>query len=919
MNDLEDKKVQKSVYTLNGKLVDRVVDELNDNQVVNRTSGKNFIEIKNNKIIRKEKFINLPSIKQHKTPKDLKLNSINPNIGVIDLETYKNIEDKPKVMAAGLFAYGDVNPITIYIDEKDMDSDNVIYKLLDKLFESKYEGYTFYCHNLGDYDSVYIIRSILRYNQANKDNKYVIDFICRKSNKVLKLTIEKKVNNKTKKVKILDSIAILNDDLKSLCEKYNIDKTKVKGNFPHAFSQTRNLFYIGNTPDFSYYEDMSFDDYKLLVKKDWSFKDELLLYLEKDLYSLYEILKKANESFWFSFGIDMTANLTISRLALEIFLKDHYRPNYKTGHVIPLINDKTIYNDIKEAYYGGITEVYKPYGENLNYYDVNSLYPYVSCNFMPGNQIIKKDFIAENTKLDDLFGFFFCDIESTNNYLGLLPVRDKGLLIFPNGKWSGWYFSEELKYAANKGYRIKVIKGYQFNKVENMFNSYIDKLIDLKINGLLTTTKETAKLLLNSFLGRFGLDINRYITDLVEKEQRQLIACSRSFSSEIDIDDEFTLLTYNPEIDPEICRQYKVDVSKVLNSNIKIKGYNSGQAFQHVSVAIAAAVTAYGRIHITKIKKGILELGGNIYYSDTDSIATNLDLPKNMLDENEIGKLKLVHYAEKAYFITNKLYCLLVNGKTYIKSKGLISRDLKWDDFVKLYHKHILDVYRTNTEKDYAEGIVYITKKKVKLDPNSYTKRVKIYDKNGLWVDTKPLIIPYEKEEDSKPNSLNSSQKNLKLNSNNTSLTDSSGQYKTVIDKFDSLNLKEFIFFTLPISLLIAISSCFYYISHYLIESEDFIENNTLDIELDNKFNNTLNNEKDDLFNQNILKTNINTKYVEDDSYNDNTSTYENEETQDYNTELSEIEITNKINFELNSRIEKVLVIDSSINIDEIK
>lgn len=268
MNDLEDKKVQKSVYTLNGKLVDRVVDELNDNQVVNTTSGKNFIEIKNNKIIRKEKFINLPSIKQHKTPKDLKLNSINPNIGVIDLETYKNIEDKPKVMAAGLFAYGDVNPITIYIDEKDMDSDNVIYKLLDKLFESKYEGYTFYCHNLGDYDSVYIIRSILRYNQANKDNKYVIDFICRKSNKVLKLTIEKKVNNKTKKVKILDSIAILNDDLKSLCEKYNIDKTKVKGNFPHAFSQTRNLFYIGNTPDFSYYEDMSFDDYKLLVKKD---------------------------------------------------------------------------------------------------------------------------------------------------------------------------------------------------------------------------------------------------------------------------------------------------------------------------------------------------------------------------------------------------------------------------------------------------------------------------------------------------------------------------------------------------------------------------------------------------------------------------------------------------------------------------
>lgn len=33
-----------------------------------------------------------------------------------------------------------------------------------------------------------------------------------------------------------------------------------------------------------------------------------------------------------------------------------------------------MFGDIKQAYYGGVTEVYRPYGTNLLHYDVNSLY-----------------------------------------------------------------------------------------------------------------------------------------------------------------------------------------------------------------------------------------------------------------------------------------------------------------------------------------------------------------------------------------------------------------------------------------------------------------------------------------------------------------------------------------------------------------
>jgi len=123
----------------------------------------------------------------------------------------------------------------------------------------------------------------------------------------------------------------------------------------------------------------------------------------------------------------MLDSYTISGLALKIYLKDYYNNN------IPNINVSSLYNDIKKAYYGGITEVYRPYGENLYYYDVNSLYPYAALNDMPGLNCTKENFI-EGGNIDHLFGFFNCAIKAPlNGYLGLLPVRNSTGLIYPVG------------------------------------------------------------------------------------------------------------------------------------------------------------------------------------------------------------------------------------------------------------------------------------------------------------------------------------------------------------------------------------------------------------------------------------------------------------------------------------------------------
>lgn len=77
------------------------------------------------------------------------------------------------------------------------------------------------------------------------------------------------------------------------------------------------------------------------------------------------------------------------------------------------------------------------------------------------------------------------------------------------------------------------------------------------------------------------------------------------------------------------------------------------------SIAITAVVTAYARIHMSKLKLYILSKSGSIYYTDTNSIVTNIELDEHLVDKNELGKLKLEHKVKKGIFITNKTYCLI--------------------------------------------------------------------------------------------------------------------------------------------------------------------------------------------------------------------------------------------------------------------
>jgi hypothetical protein len=119
--------------------------------------------------------------------------------------------------------------------------------------------------------------------------------------------------------------------------------------------------------------------------------------------------------------IDITKLQTNSAISFKIF-----RTNYLNGSKLPIIKGLA-HNDMRNAYYGGVVEVFRNEGHNLKLYDVTSLYPFAMLNDMPtGNMLFSTD-----PSINNYFGIVFVTVDTTGlepKYLNypLLPHRING-------------------------------------------------------------------------------------------------------------------------------------------------------------------------------------------------------------------------------------------------------------------------------------------------------------------------------------------------------------------------------------------------------------------------------------------------------------------------------------------------------------
>lgn len=285
INYLSPDSVRKIRLNKQGAITEDVTDTLQPgNKIIRRNSNGQTIIMKGNRIIEAYKTLNvraIPRLKEEKGKKGVE----NDKIGVIDTETFKTSKENiHKIYACGFKTSLDREPVTFYIKDAH-DPDETVIRFVDEMLRSKYEGIKFYCHNFGGYDVLFIMKVLVTYNQLHGDT-YTLGIIPR-DNKILGFVITKG----DLQVRIYDSYAIFSSKLKDLAEAFNTKHTK--GIFPYQFSTTENLFYIGDTPSLSYFpNNTKYEDYAKLIGSEWDFKKQTIEYLDEDLNTLYEVMRK---------------------------------------------------------------------------------------------------------------------------------------------------------------------------------------------------------------------------------------------------------------------------------------------------------------------------------------------------------------------------------------------------------------------------------------------------------------------------------------------------------------------------------------------------------------------------------------------------------------------------------------------------
>lgn len=295
------------------------------------------------------------------------------------------------------------------------------------------------------------------------------------------------------------------------------------------------------------------------------------------------------------------------------------------------------------------------------------------------------------------------------------------------GTWEGWIYSSEMDNALKFGYTFEILRGYTFEQ-DKLFYPYVSTLYNLRLlypKG--DPMNEIAKLLNNSLYGKFGMKDEVTVMEILKNvtpEDQAVITSILDLYTK-DIKDILKLQDHTL-----LVRKSKSDLT-----------FNEKGDFYHgteVNIAIAAAITAEARIHMSQFKNNP---NFKLYYTDTDSIVTNKPLPAEMVG-SALGQVKLEHIIKKAVFLAPKVYALITeDGKEIIKVKGLTSEVISKLTFSDLEGLLIKDSSRKFNQEKLLKSVIA---GEIKPLDSIYTlkatsnKRHHVYE-NGVFNNTKPF------------------------------------------------------------------------------------------------------------------------------------------------------------------------------------
>ena len=478
-------------------------------------------------------------------------------------------------------------------------------------------------------------------------------------------------------------------------------------------------------------------------------------YCLNDSKILCEVYENFNSILGENFNISADDKLTIASLAFKIFRLNYFNSKKNPIQFLPPKIDAFV----SQSYKGGYCEVFKPFLKNGYHYDINSLYPFImeSCLF-PGQP--KEEIIISNINqfdIESFFGFLEVEVETPQNlYFPVLThtIKNHGL-VAPLGKWSGIYFSEEIKYALKFGYKFKYIKGFSFSKI-SPFKEYVNDIYNKRINSNNKSLNLVYKLLLNTLYGRLGMKSIKSKTKFVTGEQLNHIALTRDIITSKQINNLF--LVEFIEGNSSLNSLHELYQDKILTKEdflyfVNIRKKNWFDFDIKSLVHLGSAVTAYARIYMHQLYSLYDVIP---YYTDTDSIVCQKPFPSQLVSENTLGLLKLESEIDTGIFVAPKLYYECgtlykkVEGNVFTKepfanykAKGFFKKSITYQDYVSLYEQSSINIkYRNPFFRNYTNLSISFLSGNIQSE-GLFLKRTKIFE-NNRWVDTKPLKIENE-------------------------------------------------------------------------------------------------------------------------------------------------------------------------------
>jgi hypothetical protein len=664
--------------------------------------------------------------------------NFNPYFCTFDLETFKN---KEGIATPYLFS--------CYVPNVGFNAFyglNCVEKALDFILNHNYPEHqkiiSYYAHFAGGFDTLLLMQHLinlnikLEYLQDKHNNIFYLKFIH---------------NDRTFELK--DSFRLIPLSLNKILTGFNIKVNEHqigKLPFDHSWVSEESLNYTGEIPNWLLDHKDLLTSIGVVVNNIFNFEKYSIAYNQVDTIGLHKGIEKFFRILVAEFKIDFTDCLTLPQLAMRLFrMKFFDDKKDKIKHL-----SRKMQNLFSKAYYGANTSVYKPYGENLYYYDINSLYPYCMLKDMPVDTP-KKYNVQKG--LADLFGFALVKVSVPEDLnITLLPlyvqIDNTTKLVYPTGTFKGYYFSEELKAAQNLGCQIQLIEAWEFKRSDTVFNSYIEAIYKLKETGN-KDERDVFKLLLNSLYGKFG-QIREHLMNIITDDPKTMKLIEQKYSNIKVTSFKEGTVGYSFDKAPN---PYLLEDSPELFNLLKDQ-YEIAIENRPTNMAIAAAITAYARIEIDKYKR---LPDTELYYSDTDCVVISKPLPKEFVGKaigqmkNEVGAKDPNYtvendsnfFLEKGIFLRDKLYTIKpCNGKAITKFSGLHK-----DYVTPELHKTIEDIYLNNgknltlkTEVTSRNMKTFEIMNNVVTEKNfvfNYNKRIQVLDEKGIWIDTKPINI----------------------------------------------------------------------------------------------------------------------------------------------------------------------------------